>query len=108
MTNKATKREKQKARRVIRRKEEVDFLAPGILRALFELMDKGEELSVRNITDKVNKNYDEADRLGYREVGGILTALGISKKRASHSRAYTIHRLKSKQVLESLRRQYHL
>jgi hypothetical protein len=79
----------------------------AVVRALFELMHTDEELSVKNITNKVNENYTEpSDKLSLRRVGGMLANLGLSKRRGGVKGNYVIDTRTSAKTLELLQKQY--
>ena len=83
--------------------------AGDVVRAMFELIDTSDqELSVKNIANKVNEQYErEADKLSYRRVGAILRNLGISKKRQGGKGNYVVDtKGRSAMTLELLRKQY--
>jgi hypothetical protein len=60
--------------------------AGRVLAAIIELHGEGAELSIRNITDKVNEMDDDAPALTSEKVGWMTKKLGFEKERTSKSR----------------------
>jgi hypothetical protein len=71
------------------------------------MLDSSEELSVKNITNKLNEQYErDSDRLSPHRVGRILSDLTLVKKRSGRKGAYVIDTSASSRTLELLRKQY--
>lgn len=60
--------------------------AGRVLAAIIELHGEGTELSIRNITDKVNEMDNDAPALTSEKVGWMTRKLGFEKERTSKSR----------------------
>ena len=80
-----------------------------MVRALFEVIESGNELSVKSITHTVNAEYaNTQDKLSYRATGRILDGLGIRRKLHDRSRRAIVDAEASKSTLDLLHKQYGL